>query len=98
MFINHTLKDSTDPEYQAAKMLSVKVLMEDDDRDGVIITPSGRGNTVLENGPVVAGFTDSFDVVLTKAPTADVTVTMSVLNGQVALSGPSVTPVAATRR
>ena len=93
VFINHTLKDSTDPEYQAAKMLSVKVLMEDDDRDGVIITPSGRGNTVLENGPVVAGFTDSFDVVLTKAPTADVTVTLSVLNGQVTLSAPDVTPV-----
>ncbi len=31
-------------------MLSVKVQMEDDDRDGVIVTPSGRGNTVLEGG------------------------------------------------
>ena len=34
-------------------MLSVKVQMEDDDRDGVIVTPSGRGNTVLEEGPMV---------------------------------------------
>ncbi|CAM5793933.1 LEPR-XLL domain-containing protein [Rhizobacter fulvus] len=94
-FINHSLKssDSSDPNYQAAQTLSVKVLMEDDDRDGVIITPTGRDNTVLENGPSVAGFTDTFDVVLTKAPTANVTVTMNVLNGQVVLSGPSVTTV-----
>ena len=33
-------------------MLSVKVQMEDDDRDGVIVTPSGRDNVVLENGAV----------------------------------------------
>lgn len=85
VFINHTLKGSTDPGYQAAKMLSVKVEMLDNDRDGVIITPSGRDNTVLENGLVVDGFKDFFDVVLSKEPTADVTVTLNVLNGQITL-------------
>ena len=33
-------------------MLSVKVQMEDNDRDGVIVTPTGRDNVVLGDGGV----------------------------------------------
>jgi hypothetical protein len=85
VFVNHTLKDSdaSDPNYQGAKMLSVKVEMVDNDRDGVIVTPSGRDNVVLENDPA---FGDSFTVALAQAPSAPVTVTMAVLNNQVSLS------------
>ena len=85
-FINHTLRNSDDPEYRDVQMRSVKVLMNDDDRDGVVITPSGTGNTVLEDG-----FTDSFEVRLTKAPTSTVTVDMSVLNNDISLSSLTLT-------
>jgi Ca2+-binding RTX toxin-like protein len=86
VFVNHTLRNSTDPDYQSAQMLSVKVFMNDDDRDGVIITPTDRGNVVLEDGAIDAGFTDTFDVVLSQEPSNDVTVTMDILNDQVTLS------------
>ena len=90
VFINHTLQNSTDPDYQSAQMLSVKVLMEDDDRDGLIITPSGRGNTVLEGGSGV-GFDDTFTVRLAKQPTNTVTVAMTTANGQVSLTNATLT-------
>src|SRR6185369_914389 len=52
----------------------------------VIITPSGRDNMVVEDGDVAgSGRTDTFDVVLSHAPTANVTVKLSVLNKQVTL-------------
>jgi Ca2+-binding RTX toxin-like protein len=81
IFINHNLKNSTDFEYSEAQMLSVKVFMDDDDRDGVMIRPSKLNNVVLEDG-----FVDTFSVALTQAPTHNVVVTMSVLNADVALS------------
>ncbi|HET9220026.1 MAG TPA: hypothetical protein VFR18_23810 [Terriglobia bacterium] len=81
VFINHNLKNSTDLEYAEAQMLSVKVFMDDDDRDGVIIRPSKLSNVVLEDG-----FGDSFTVALTQAPTHNVVVNMSVLNSDVTLS------------
>jgi Ca2+-binding RTX toxin-like protein len=86
VFINHTTSNSTDALYSDAKMLSVKVQINDDDRAGVIITPSGTGNTVLEGG-----FTDTFDVVLTRQPSANVTVNLGVTNSQVSLSQTSLT-------
>jgi len=86
VFINHTTSNSTDALYSDAKMLSVKVQINDDDRAGVIITPSGTGNTVLEGG-----FTDTFDVVLTRQPSANVTVNLGVTNSQLSLSQTSLT-------
>lgn len=73
-FINHKItEETTDVTFLETQMRSLKVQMEDDDRDGVIIVPSGLGNTVLENG-----FTDTFDVVLSKAPTSSVAISMAV--------------------
>ena len=85
-FINHTAQNSTDPDFRVAQSLSVKVQMEDNDRDGVTVSPTGRGNTVLEGG-----FTDSYDVVLNQKPSHNVTVQMGVLNGQVTPSATSLT-------
>jgi Ca2+-binding RTX toxin-like protein len=88
VFINHSLKDTdaSDPNYRAAKTLSVKVQVQDNDRDGIIVTPSGRDNVVLEDGATYSGFGDSFTVALTRAPSAPVTVNLTALNGQVTLS------------
>src|SRR5262249_39490166 len=87
VFINHLLTGSADPVYHDVKMLSVKVQIDDDDRKGVIITQSGRDNMVVEDGPEAAftGRTDTFDVVLSHEPTADVTVKLNVLNKQITL-------------
>ena len=82
-FINHNIdrQITTDPFYVDAKLLSLKVQINDDDRAGVLVTPSGTRNVALEGG-----FGDSIDVVLTRKPTADVTVTLGTVNGQVTLS------------
>ncbi|MBI3896328.1 MAG: hypothetical protein HY313_10415 [Acidobacteria bacterium] len=80
-FIGHTTSNSTDPQYQNAKPLTVKVQMDDDDRAAVIVRPTGRDNTVLEGG-----FTDSYEVLLGRQPTAPVTVQLSMLNNQLVLS------------
>lgn len=89
-FINHKItEETTDVTFQEAQTRSLKVQMEDDDRDGIIVVPSGLGNTVLEGG-----FNDTFDVVLThqpKTPAGDdtvVTVTLSLAGapGQIRLS------------
>ena len=83
-FINHKIDDlTTDVSFFEAQVRSVKVQMEDDDRDGVTIVPSGLGNLALEGG-----FSDSFQVVLTRAPTSTVNVTLSLANstGQVLLT------------
>ena len=92
--IGHILTNSTDPDYRAATTLSVKVTIEDNDRKGLIITQSGRDNVLLE-GAVAADSlaTDKFDMVLSTAPKTGttVTVTMTVLNKQITLSGTGVT-------
>ena len=77
-FINHKITEETsDVTFLDAQTRSIKVQMEDDDRDGITVIPSGLSNTVLE-GSATEGFGDSFDVVLTHAPIATVTVTMNV--------------------
>ncbi|MES2992163.1 MAG: OmpA family protein [Pseudomonadota bacterium] len=73
-FVNHKIMDgTTDVTFLEAQVRSLKVEMHDDDRDAVIVVPSELGNTVLEGG-----FSDSFQVVLSQAPTAPVTVTMAL--------------------
>src|SRR5262249_18498910 len=91
-FINHTTSNSTDRGYAAAKLLSVKVQINDDDRAGVIITPSGLGNAVLEGG-----FTDTFQMMLGRQPTANVAVTLTPFNNQVLLTSADARYNAATR-
>jgi outer membrane protein OmpA-like peptidoglycan-associated protein/Ca2+-binding RTX toxin-like protein len=86
VFVNHTLQNSTDPDYQGAHMLSVKVQMEDDDRAGLIVTPTGRDNVVLEGSE---GFQDTFTVRLARAPTDTVTLKMGTANAQITLAAVS---------
>jgi Ca2+-binding RTX toxin-like protein len=86
-FINHKIiaidGELADADYLEAQLLSVKVFMDDDDRDAVVVRPNaGSLNHVALEG----GFGDSFTVSLTKAPVADVSVTMSVLNADLTLS------------
>ena len=85
-FLHHTTSVSNDPLYADAKLLSVKVQINDDDRAGVIVTPSGITNTVLEGG-----FTDTYQVVLARQPTADVTVQLPTANNQLSLSATTLT-------
>ena len=83
-FINHKItEETTDVTFLEAQTRSLKVQMEDDDRDGVIVVPSGRGNTVLEGG-----FADTFDVVLSRVPAHNVTITVTQAGapGQIRLS------------
>lgn len=97
-FINHILTGSTDPEYRTSTMLSVKVSILDNDRKGVIVTQTGRDNVLLEDAIVLDTLkTDEFEVRLSTAlatapvaPAGDVIVKMTVLNSQIALSGPNV--------
>jgi Ca2+-binding RTX toxin-like protein/outer membrane protein OmpA-like peptidoglycan-associated protein len=88
-FINHILTGSDDFVYRDVKMLSVKVQIDDNDRKGVIITPSGRDNMVVEDGAATLeaeSRIDTFDVVLSHEPTANVTVKLNVLNNQIMLA------------
>ena len=62
-------------------MRSVKVQINDDDRAGAIITPTGRTTQVIEGGQ-----TDEYAVMLTRQPDAQVDVMLDAFYGQVALS------------
>jgi Ca2+-binding RTX toxin-like protein/outer membrane protein OmpA-like peptidoglycan-associated protein len=85
-FINHKITEATtDSSFLEAQTRSIKVQMEDDERDAVIVIPSGAGNTVLE-GPDGEGFTDSFSVMLSHVPSGTVTVTMSVTDPTLGIS------------
>ena len=64
--------------------LSVKALINDDDRAGVVISSANNDNTVLEGG-----FTDKLKVVLTRQPTDNVTVHLASTNNQISLSDTS---------
>src|SRR5207302_1366755 len=75
-----------------AKLVSVKVQINDVDKAGVLVTPAGLGLTTLEGG-----FNDAFKVQLTRQPTADVYVAMSLANNQVTLTSADPRYNAATR-
>jgi len=84
--INHRV-ESSDPgsQYHQLAMRSVKVQINDDDRAGAIVTPTGRTTQVIEGG-----MTDTYAVVLTRAPSADVIVNLDSFFDQVLMSRPSV--------
>ncbi len=66
--ITHSVS-STDTNYNGLTVASVNVNVQDNDTAGVTITPSGGSTNVAEGGA-----TDDYTVVLTSAPTADVTI------------------------
>lgn len=80
---------STDAGYSGISVASVSVAITDNDTAGVTVTESG-GSTVVTEG----GATDTYTVVLTSQPTADVTITPSP-NAQVSVSPTTLTFTAA---
>jgi len=88
--INHTVESlkpgGTPGSYHQMPVRSIKVHINDDDRAGAIVTPTGRMTQVIEGG-----MTDEYAVVLTRAPSANVTVTLDPFYSQVTLSGLSLT-------
>ncbi len=94
--INHKVTsqkpDTTPGSYDGLAMTSVKVQINDDDRAGVIISPTDPSGLKFDRTTQVieGGLTDTYAVVLTRAPSAPVTVHLDPQFGQVALSGPTV--------
>ena len=76
---------STDTLYNAFAVPSVTANITDNDSAGVTVVQSGGNTNVVEGGA-----TDTFTVVLTSQPTADVTVTPSP-NAQLSVSPASLT-------
>jgi Ca2+-binding RTX toxin-like protein len=93
--INHMVVSGSEGDpgtYNALPMLSVKVQINDDDRAGVIVTPTGSNTMVVETaeGGSHTFRQDEFNVVLSREPTDDVRVWMDPRNDQVTLSGTGV--------
>ncbi|WP_273523437.1 hypothetical protein [Rhodosalinus sediminis] len=71
--------DQTDGAYAAAETPEVEVSIADNDKGEVLVTETGTGTIVTPGDP------DSYDLVLTKAPTADVVVSV-LTDGQTVAS------------
>lgn len=69
--ITHT-SSSTDLKYNALTLTSITANVTDNDTAGITITPTGT--TLIAEG----GITDTYSIVLTSQPTANVSVTASV--------------------
>ena len=86
--INHLVTSAvggtTPGSYDGLAVRSVKVQINDDDQAGAIVTRSARPLQVIEGN---SGFDQTYAVVLTRAPTADVQVTLDSFFDQVTLSG-----------
>lgn len=67
--VAHTVA-STDPFYSGLSAGSVAASITDNDTAGIMLTESGGGTSVTEGGA-----TDSYTLVLTSTPTADVVIT-----------------------
>ena len=82
--VTHSVS-SSDTGYDGLAVSDVSVTIVDNDAPGVSVTPTSL--SVDEAGPT----SDSYDVVLTVAPTADVDVTVSVAGGEVSVAPASLT-------
>ena len=69
---------SSDPAYQDAGMPRVMASVVDNDFAGVMFIPSGGSTDVAEGGA-----SDTYDVVLTRRPSSDVTISLENVPGQV---------------
>ncbi|MDP2084687.1 MAG: hypothetical protein Q8K20_05785, partial [Gemmobacter sp.] len=77
--ISHSVM-SVDPAFDRALVENVVVEVLDNDLAGVRILPSGTGTLVLE-GDATTGISDSWDVVLTRAPAPGEVVTVTLSGG-----------------
>ncbi len=76
-YVRHT-STSADSRYQGVGMPRVVVNITDDDFPGVMLIPTDGATRVTEGGG-----TDTYQVVLTKAPSQNVTITMGNIQQQV---------------
>ncbi len=83
--ISHSVA-STDAKFNQVPVRDVAVTVADDDTPGLLLTQTGGSTLVLE-GSLLTGITDSYTVALTKAPAAGKTVTVTLTHdAQVALA------------
>ena len=87
--ISHTAS-SNDGNYEGLAISDVTVNLTDNDVAGVVITQSNGTTTVTEGST-----TDSYSLVLTAIPTADVTISVTATDGAVTLSDTQLTFTAA---
>ncbi len=69
---------STDTRYHALVVPDIAVTVFDNDTPAVNITPTGGSTSVIEGGA-----TDTYDVALATAPTANVNISLSIVSAQV---------------
>ncbi len=74
---------SMDPVYSGIAIRDVIATVTDNDEAGVAITESDGSTEVSEAGPT----SDSYEVVLTAPPVAEVTVTVTAADGQTTVNG-----------
>ncbi len=79
--LTHTVT-SADPNYSVKALEDVTVSITEDDSAGVVVTQSGVDTEVVEGGA-----TDTYTVVLTSEPTANVTINMGT-NGELEAIAP----------
>lgn len=82
---------SADSAYNGISVASITTQITDNDGSGITITESG-GSTLLTEG----SGNDTYDVVLSTAPTASVTVDITFDTSQVTVNGSGVSPVTLT--
>jgi hypothetical protein len=83
--INHTINTvpmGRDTSYDSVIISSVTANITDNDSAGISLVESGGSTNITEGGS-----TDSYSIVLTSAPTADVTITITPAAGPPAQSG-----------
>lgn len=88
--LTHTVI-SSDANYNAINVDSINAFIIDNDSSGISLSESG-GSTILTE----SSSSDSYDIVLTQAPTATVTVNIEFDTAQVTVNGAGVSPVQIT--
>lgn len=78
---------SADPAYNNFVVADQSISIADNDTVGINVTETSGNTTLDETGPT----TDTFSVVLASQPTADVTLTFGVADGQTTTDLPSIT-------
>jgi hypothetical protein len=68
---------STSDAFNAARVENLVVTVDDDDKAGITVTPTGDGTLVLE-GTAVTEVTDSYTVQLTRPPASGETITITL--------------------
>ena len=79
--ITHMVTNGGDPQYDDLAIGAVTVSITDNDTASVTITESSGSTDVTEGGT-----TDTYDVVLTSEPTDDVTIAISIPDGETSVS------------